>query len=77
MLSSLRDCLYRGLTESFNNKHLKLSIRKTNETVLDYQRTRRPPVLFVIQGEEVKRVDSYMYLGGQINKKFQDTVMSK
>ena len=30
---------------------------------MDYQRNRRPPVLVVIQGEEVKRVDSYKYLG--------------
>ncbi len=62
----------RGLIESFitwcNDSHLKLNISKTNELVVDYQRNRRPPVLVVIQGEEVKRVDSYKHLGVQINK---------
>ncbi len=63
---------YRGLTESFitwcNHNHLKLNISKITELVVDYQRNRRPLVLVVIQGEEVKRVDSYKYLGVQINK---------
>ncbi len=76
MLSSLRDYFlteeYRGLIESFvtwcNDSHLKLSISKTNELMVDYQRNRRPPVLVVIQGEEAKRVDSYKYFGVQINK---------
>ena len=69
------------MIESFftwcNDNHLKLNISKTNELVVDYQRNRRPPVLVVIQGEEVKRVDSYEYLGVQINKKFQDIMMSQ
>ncbi len=51
-----------------NHNHLKLNISKTSELVVDYQRTRRPPVLVVIQVEEVKREDSYKYLGVQINK---------
>ncbi len=63
---------YRGLIESFvtwcNDNHLKLNISKTNELVVDYQRNRRPLVLVVIQGEEVKRVDSFKYLGVQINE---------
>ncbi len=57
MLSSLRDYFYRGLTESYdiwcNDNHLELNISKTNELVVDYQRNRRPPVLVIIQGEEV------------------------
>lgn len=52
---------YRGLRESFitwcNGNHLKLNISKTNELVLGLQMNRRPTVLVVIQGEEVKRVD--------------------
>ncbi len=48
--------------------HLKFNISKTNELVADYQRKRRPPVLVVIHGKAVKRVDSYKYLGAQINK---------
>ncbi len=48
MLSSVRDCCYRGRTESFvtwcHHNHLKLSISKPNELVVDYQRNRRPPV---------------------------------
>ncbi|XP_071398745.1 general transcription factor II-I repeat domain-containing protein 2A-like, partial [Centroberyx affinis] len=67
---------YRGLIESFvtwcNNNRLKLNISKT-KLVVDYQRNRRPPVLVVIQGEEVKRVDSYKHLGVQINKKLDWT----
>lgn len=55
---------YRGLMESFitwgNNNQLKLNIKrqKTKELVVGYQRNKRPPVLFIIQGEEVERVDS-------------------
>ncbi len=60
-----------------NDNHLKLNINKTNELAVDYQRNRRPPVLFVIQGDKVKRADSYKYLGVQINKNFQDIIMSQ
>ncbi len=63
MLSLLRDYFlqeeYRGLIESFvtwcNSNHLKLNISKNNELVVDYQRNRK--------WKEVKRVDSYKYLG--------------
>ncbi len=74
MLSSLRDYFYRGVQRTDRElrhmvqHHLKLNISKTSEPVVDYQRNRRSPVLVVIQGEEVKRVDSYKYLGIQINK---------
>ncbi len=68
---------YRGLIESFvtwcNKNHLKLNISKTKELVVDYQRKRSPPVPVTIQGEEVERVDSYKYLGVQINKKLDWT----
>ncbi len=37
--------------------------------MVDYQRNRRPPVLVVIQGEKMKKVDSYKYLEVQIIKK--------
>lgn len=44
--------------------------------MVNYQRNRRPPVLAVIQGEEVKRLDSNENLRVQINrKKFQDITM--
>ncbi len=56
-----------------NDNHLKLNISKTKESGVDCQRNRRPPVLVIIQGEEVKRVDSYKYLGVQINKKLDWT----
>lgn len=52
-----------------NDNQLKLNVSKTNELVVDYQRNRSPTVLVVIQGEEVKGVDLYKYLGVQINKK--------
>ncbi len=52
-----------------NNNHLKLSISKTKELVVDYRRKRRSPVPVIIQGEKVWRVDSYKYLGVQINNK--------
>ncbi len=35
--------------------------------MVDYQRNRRPPVP-VTRGEAVERVDSYKYVGVQINK---------
>lgn len=53
---------YKGaqmLTESFitwcNHNHLKHKISKTTELVVDYQRNRRFPFMFVIQGEEAKK----------------------
>ncbi len=52
-----------------NNSHLKLNISKTNVLVVDHQRNRSPPVLVVIQGEEVTRMDSYKYPEVKINKK--------
>ncbi len=52
-----------------NNSYLKLSISKTKELVVNYQRNRRAPVPVIIQGEEMESVDSYRYLGAKINKK--------
>lgn len=64
---------YRDLIESFiawsNSNHLQLNISKTKELVVDYRRNRRSPAPVSIQGEEVERVDSYKYLGVQINNK--------
>ncbi|KAJ8280591.1 hypothetical protein GJAV_G00056620 [Gymnothorax javanicus] len=51
-----------------NDNYLKLNICRNSDLVVDCQRNRRHPVLFVILGE-VKRVDSYKYLGIQSNKK--------
>ncbi len=45
---------------------LILNISKTKDLVVDYWSNRRP---LVIQGKVVERVDSYKYLGVQINKK--------
>ena len=60
------------LTESFitwcNHNHLKHNISKTNELVVDYQRNRRSPFMFLIQGEEAKKD-----LGAQINNWLAET----
>lgn len=57
----------RGLTENFstgcNNIHQQLSIRKTKELEVDHWKIRRPPVVVIIQGEDVGRMDSYKFLG--------------
>lgn len=49
--------------------HLKLNIVKTKELVIDFRRSRKPPTLITIQGEEVEIVDSNKFLGIHINNR--------
>ncbi len=54
---TIRDALVQSLPGISINTKTKFNISKISELVVDYQRMRRPPVLVVIQAEEVKKVD--------------------
>ncbi len=64
---------YRGVVGRFvrwsEENHLKLSVSKTKELVVDFQRSRTPPTPINIQGEHVETEDSSKYLEVHINSK--------
>ncbi|KAK5866698.1 hypothetical protein PBY51_020867 [Eleginops maclovinus] len=65
---------YRALVENSvgwcDNNHLKLNISKTKELVLDFRRSmKRSLTPITIRGEEVEVVNSYKFLGVQLNNK--------
>lgn len=58
---------YRSLVENFADwnqySHLQLNARKTKELMVDFQKKEPPLVPATIQGENIKVVNIYEYLG--------------
>ena len=64
---------YRELIKNFagwcDGNHLQLNTGKTKELVVDFRRSKSPPLPVYINGEEVEMVDTYKFLGVHLNNK--------
>ena len=62
---------YRKLIQDFvewcNSNHLRLNTTKTKEMVVDFRRPRPQPEPVIINGECVEQVQTYKYLGVQLD----------
>jgi hypothetical protein len=65
------DDLLRRVKEASKTRHLLLNIQKTKIMVLDNNRPENDP--FIIDGERIEEVDSFVYLGSLINNKGSTT----
>ncbi|XP_059801863.1 uncharacterized protein LOC132378747 [Hypanus sabinus] len=68
---------YRKLIQDFviwcNSNYLRLSITKTKEMVVDFRRSRPHMEPVIINGECVEQVQTYKYLGVQLDEKLDWT----